>query len=394
MPLLAGSASFQRFFIVGRAVEQLDDRFFDALTKRTFGKSPPLSDLTQIGWIGSRHLFDTEPAPDTVAFGRFAHLALRVDRLKAPPAIVRSYIRIEEQSLLAAGGREQLSRTERRKAREAALARAEAEQKSGDFRRIAAYPVLVDLDRRCVYLGNTGTATAERLMLLFAETFGGALEPADPAHLALRLLGSGRTAALLDRVTPARFAEPPDGFAEPDGAAGAADLSFLGKELLTWLWYHSDRDEGPLALRTSGQVAVLIDRTLRLRCDFGLTGTTTITADSPALLAESRAALRIGKQPTRMGLILGGPWGEARLTLDGPRLLISGLTLPEPQTTRTARERIEERFELIADLAEIVDAIFELFLTQRLGPDWPQQRDAIAAWATGRVTARRLRTAQ
>ena len=55
----------------------------------------------------------------------------------------------------------------------------------------------------------------------------------------------------------------------------------------------------------------------------------------------------------------GGALGEFRLTLDGERLAVSSLILPENQAEQDPRARLEGRFEAIADLArsEGVDAL-------------------------------------
>ena len=168
----SGSVSFQKLFIEGSRVGEVDDAFVEALDARAFGKSGALRDDTQLGWIGPDHLFQTEILADDVAFGRFVHLALRVDRLKAPPNVLKSYVRMEQQIALQASGREFLSRSEKRVAKEAALARVDKEIRAGGFRRMNAYPVLIDLERRTVYLAAPGALVADLLMQLFSEPEG------------------------------------------------------------------------------------------------------------------------------------------------------------------------------------------------------------------------------
>jgi hypothetical protein len=317
--LASGLASFQRFFVTGELPDEVTAAFVQALTARSFGRSGPLRDDTQVGWIGPRHLFETDLDAEQIACGAFAHLGLRVDRLSVPANVLRSYVALEEQAAREASGRDVLSRTQQRQAREAARERATQEQQSGAFRRPKSYPVLIDLARRMVYLGGTSPTLADKLMVLFNDTFGTPLEPADPGRLAERhILTLRRSARPLEQLAPATFVAPPDG--SDGGIEIASDLSFLGRELLTWLWYHSNVDDGPLQLDGKREVALMIDKTARLKCAFGLTGVTAITADTPTRLPEARAALRIGKLPTRLGLVLGSTVGEYRFVLDGQRL--------------------------------------------------------------------------
>jgi hypothetical protein len=365
-----------------------------SIREHAFGRLAVDADDTQVGWIGPRHIFDTEVSADRIAVGSFLNLAVRVDRLRPPANVVRGYIRMAEEAALAASGREYLSKLEKRKARETAVTQAEQEARSGAFRRSSAYPVLIDLAAATVYLASASASLADRVMKLFSDTFGAALEPADPQRLAFRLLSpSGNTRAL--EVLPAeRFVRPPDGYRESEAAGFAAgDLSFLGRELLTWLWFRSDADDAVLRIRSGDQVSAAVDRSLRLKCVFDLTGVTTVTADAPTRLPESKAALRIGKLPVRAGLVLDSPAGEVRLTLDAARLTVSGLQLPEPQGVNSERERIEQRFEQISETADLLDALFELFLLTRTSSEWSGQAQQISAWAAGQPRERLMRAA-
>jgi len=365
--------------------DEISDAFLDALNQKSFGKLGPLPDDTQLGWVGPRHVFETEIAAEHVSFGRFAHAGLRVDRLRAPANVLKSYVQIEKEAALQVAGREYLSRGELKNARQRAVDRAEAEARSGSFRRISAYPVLIDLSDRTVYLGNTSPTLADKLMQLFNDTFGCALEPGGPERVALRLLSAARNEQALDKLTPFRLVHAPEGF-DGDDARFERDLSYLGKEFLTWLWFQTDRDAGPLRVQTGDEVTVMLDRTLALKCDFGLTGSDVINCDGPTRLPEARSALRIGKQPTRAGLIVGGPLGEFRFTLDGPRWTLSSLALPESEADRGERERVEQRFELVADAAALIDALFDIFLQKRSGRAWEGELREMRAWASGTPT--------
>ena len=391
MAFASGPVSYQRFFVTGSIPADVTDEVVKSFQDHAFGRLAPTPDDVQIGWVGPRHLFETEIVAEHIAWGRFVHLAVRVDRLAAPPNVVRSYVRMEEEAALKASGREYLSRTERRRAREAAALRAEEEARSGGFRRMNSYPVLIDLEGATVYVGGLGAKLGEHVMKLFSDTFGRALEPADAEHAATRLMLASRNARALEHLRPSHLVDPPEGYAEPTTDFAALDLNFLGRELLTWLWFRTDTEEGPLRLRDGGEITVMLDRTLRLKCDYGLSGTDVITADGPTSLPDARAALRTGKQPTKAGLILGGPLGEFRLTLDALRMAVSGLILPEPDEEQDARGRVEQRFESVADAADLLDALFELFLVQRTSKEWNRVVRAMSEWAGGRESVPALR---
>jgi hypothetical protein len=129
---------------------------------------------------------------------------------------------------------------------------------------------------------------------------------------------------------------------------------------------------------------------MRLKCDFGLTGTDLISADTPTALPEARAALQAGKQPVKLGLVLGASIGEFRLTLDAERFTVTGLVVPEPDgSDGDERGRLEQRFESTADAASLLDALYEQFLLQRVAADWDVELEEMSAWARGQKRVRR-----
>ncbi len=381
MSFASGSVSFQRFYIQGNLPSDVTAELVEPLAARAFGQQPVQSDHTQIGWLGPRHLFDTRIDPEQIAFGRFAHLAVRLDKLAPPANVLRSYVRMEEQAAMQASGRPFLSRSERRQAREAAVLKAEQEAREGAFRRMSSCPVLIDLEAGVLYLGTTAAGMGERVMQLFRDTFGGSLEPVDAGQLAARLMIAARNSRALDNLAPFHLVKPPADEAGADFAG--LTLGFLGREFLTWLWYRCDCGEGRIRLSGGDEIAVMIDRTLRLKCAFGLSGTDVITADGPGALPEARAALSTGKLPTRAGLIVGGALGEFRFTLDAERMAVSGLVLPEPEERADGRARLEQRFESIADAADLLDGLFELFLVERTASDFAATLRKMSAWAAG-----------
>lgn len=385
MGFASGAASFQRFFIGGKLAGEVDDQFIAALQKHAFGHSPPLPDATQSGWVGPRHLFQTDFTAEQITTGPFVHLALRLDQLKPPPAVVRAYRQLEEQTLLENSGREFLSRSERRQARDAAVSRAEAEARQGMYRRMNAYPVLIDLANPAVYLGTLSASVGDRLSQLFYDTFGFYLESAGPEAVAGRLAAAANQTRALENLNPFTLAPAPSGERDDGPAEFAGDLAFLGKELLTWIWHQTDAEHTRLRIHTGDEITVMIDKVMRLKCDFGMTGTDVITADGPSTLPEAHAALASGKQPDKIGLIIAtGAIGELRFVLEGPRLTVSGLVIPEDEeASRTAAERLEARFEMIADTAHLLDALFDTFLQRRWARDWEQDLRKMTAWARG-----------
>ncbi len=380
MAFASGAVTFRRYRVLNCEHKSVDDAFIEALSNNAFSRySTMADDDLEIGWITQQHLFDTGFAGEKVAVGRFAQFSMRVDRNSVPGSILRSYIQIEEAAALDASGKDFLSKSDKRQAKEAAVSKADKEARSGAFRRIAAYPVLWDLDNGILYFGNGSSGANEKMQRLFIDTFDVLLEPMTTHYLGARISEQKKKHRGFEDAAPAHLITPPGG-AESDGfEADPEDRGFLGREFLSWLWYRADKSEGLFSLGGQNEVGISIVKQIHLKCDFGLTGSSTIKEDAPTLLPESKAALGAGKQPAKLGLLFGGTTGEWAFMLDAVQFGVSGLTLPDSdQKDKTAR--LEERFEAIAELGTVLDNLFGQFLDLRLSADWSKHSQAMMKW--------------
>lgn len=382
MGFASGSITFRRYYLCGEHPGSLSEEWFEALAGHAFGQGgEETSDGIESGWIVPTHLFDVDfSAPQRVTVGRFVYLAMRLDRTAAPAPIVKSYRKQEEEAALAASGGEVLGRAERSLARQAAADRAQREARKGMFRRVAAYPVLIDLEDGVVYFGNTGSTAGDKLLTLFSDTFQTTLAPATIEEAGYRIaerIGASRS---FDEATPAHFADPP----AMDGEIASAefpgnDRRFLGREFLTWLWYRTDAAEGLFELDGDRSVALSIHRMMHLECGYNLTGRDSIVTEAPARSPEAWAALGIGKQPTKVALLIGADQDEWSLSLDGPAWNVSGLVLPPPEESDPLG-RLEERFNGMRRVGRTLDQLLAVFLRCRLGAAWKAESAAIRAW--------------
>ncbi len=378
MGFASGPITFRRFFI-GEPLPKSTNRIVECLRKQAFGQNDPSADGVQAGWVSPEHLFDSDITEPKVCYDRFVFVQMRIDRTSPSGAIVRSYVRMEELAALDASGNEYLNKKERQLARESALARAREEAAKGLFRRPAAIPVLIDTRSQTVYFGNLGDVAGDRFLLLFRDTFDVALEPATSGCIAHRIMSAAGDSRSVEDARPFHLTAAPVEQSDDESFNGPADPSFLGREFLTWLWFQTDAKAGSFALG-GDPVTAMMTQSLRLDCDFKLTGSTSIRADGTASAPEARAGLAIGKQPTRAGLLLSCKTGDYFLVLDGPRFNLSSLRIPEP-AEHDAQGRLEERFNHICDVAGIMDMLFGLFLGRRAASDWDAERSAMTIWA-------------
>jgi hypothetical protein len=391
MGFAGGSMTFKRFFVSGQGPQRVDEPLLEQLAARAIGAgSVRTSDKTEIGWTTGDHILDTrfDFTKNAVADG--LHAAVRIDTHKPPADLVRSYQRLSEQAMLEASGREFLSRAERREAREQALSRADAEARSGNFRRMSAVPVFWDLTRNEVYLGSAGSTVVERFTLLFRETFDLALVAASAGEIAGRWAARSGETRLFDDCTPAPLVSPPDG-AETAAEGGfhgeASARDFLGTEWLVWLWYVTQAESPEITTGLGQSVTVLFEKTLQLECAFKLSGRLGISAEGPTQLPEALVALAGGKRPVRAGLQLALHGDVFGLALRGDGMNFSGVQVPVPEDVSSPRAVFEDRIEKLRELLDAVGDLYGVFLKRRLSSRWPQTLTAIRGWiASNRPT--------
>lgn len=194
---------------------------------------------------------------------------------------------------------------------------------------------------------------------------------------------------------------------------------FVGRELLLFLWFESEILEATLATKAHGSFGFWLEGRLVLSAGQEVT---TIKGSSPGNHREAKEALLRGKLPDLAAVHLSWGGRDATFTLKGETLAIAGLKLPKPggddapeSTTAEAPRRaprprrkggaldpakaralaaeadavlahedLAERMRVTREIETVVEALYEDFLTLRLGPAWSAfVLPAIEAWTSG-----------
>lgn len=397
MGFAAGNVSFKRYYIDGRPPKSLTDNWRARLAEHAFGQHGcATSDGIETGWIVPTHLFDTDfDDPTRITFERYVYVAMRMDRTAAPAAIVKSYQRMEEAGARDSGDQAFLSSAQRKLAREAAVRRAETEARKGAFRRIAAYPLLIDMQEGIVYSSASSKAAADKLIALFRDTFDHSLTPAGVEEIAYRKSVEMGVQRSFEDALPQPFVDPTGGDASAEQLPGQ-DRSHLGWEFLTWLWFSIKTREGIFETESAGEAAVAMQRAISMDCSHAFSGRMMLTTDSPATAPETHAALAVGKVVNKLSLLISTRAGDWSLTLGGSDLAVSGLTM-EPFEEKDPRAICEYRFDQVRQAAGTIDALLTAFLRVRFGQGWTKEYSNMRIWASGdsspRTMAPRLVTA-
>ncbi len=392
MGFAGGSVSFKRFFVDGKSYAQADQPLLDKLSARAMGAdSIRTADQTELGWTTGEHILDVDFDFEKNVVADGLHFALRIDTNKPPGDLVRSYQKMNEQTMLEAGGREYLTKAQRKEAREQALSKAEAEARGGMFKRMRQIPAFWDLKRNEVYLGGSSNQVVDQFMLLFRQSFERALTPATAGEMAARWSAGAGLARAFDDCQPAHFIQPPEGSDTQDDGEGlgeSREKDFLGTEWLTWLWYVAHAESPELAGRQGQPITVLFEKALQMECAYKISGSLGLKADSPTRLPEALVGLAGGKRPVKAGLQLAVHGDVYSLGIRGDMMHFSGVKLPPPEDVGTPRMVFEDRIERLRDLIDATNDLYIGFLKRRLSGKWSKTLNSMRNWiAAGRQAA-------
>lgn len=411
MPFRSGSISYSRFGVSGSLPDDANDGALALLGRHVVKQRALSAEGTLSGWCTGRHVFDADFCWEHCGFSGAILCAMRVDRAKVPPEIRRAYVAMAEDERRAAeatakasdGPASPLSRAARREAKADAERRCKEEIADGRYRRIGMVPVLFDLVHRSVLTPASGDAAFKELKALVEATYGCRLERRSAGGLAADILGARGMTPDLDDALPEAFTAPPAeavARAQEEGArvgqrpevpwalAGGDRNDFLGNAFLMWLWWQAEAREGVIETATV-QVAVMVDKLLELECPWGVGGKATLRGTMPTRSVEAAKALQSGKWPRRMGLLVAAHGQEFECTLQGDRFAVGGLKLQPPEeAANTPRLEIEDRLDRLGTFDAVLVALYDQFLRERFGREWPTRRQQITEWISARSAVR------
>jgi hypothetical protein len=389
---LKGSVTFTRFrHDLPKPKNFSEDPHLAALRSRALGRNW-LGVDTLVGWSAGESVLDEAFTELKNVYPDHLAVDLWTQTNKLPGDLLHAYYTADLRALSANNPSGYPSAKQKREARESARDRLEEEARDGRFRKRKCVPVLWDAVRNEVFLGSTSAATAEKLERLFQKTFGsdGSHGVLPSGHL--RAITAGELAV---RLFPAAEHERLSGFVpgttpEADGPGWAKDsVDFLGNEFLLWLWFFAEQHGDTLQLPDGSEVTFMFSGGVKVDDPRGQTGHGTLNSRSAVRLPEAKAAVRAGKLPRKAALTLVHHDDQYSFVLAAETLAVTSAKLPPPGEDVNGRAREEHRLQAVRDLAELVEAMFEAFLTRRLSPGWSAELREIQQWLArgGRVAA-------
>ncbi len=354
----SGSVSFRLFYLQ----QQYDSSLVDAFARHV---APPIDSLGRDpihGWVTGRHLFDRAIADETCVIGPYLHAQwLRAEK-KVPPALLRAYVRMEEDLECRARGVEFLPRA----------ARAEIRQRVTDSLlpkmppTLTSIPVAVDFRNNLLVAGAMSDKQIDTLAPAFKETAG-----------TLPLLLTPETAAMRRKQINANDLEPVS--FSPDTALDPPNESTLGMDFLTWLWFTWEKEGGVGHLPDDSEFGVMLEGPLTFFREGQGAHEAVLRKGSPLNSREAGTALLCGKKLKRAKVVIAHSDDVFSATIDAD-FAFRSLKLPRGEQT-DANGRFEERMRMIETFWSAWLALFDRFLDLRTDAQaWPKTLDAMRQW--------------
>jgi hypothetical protein len=384
MGFMNGRLTFVRYKVSGAGPLPFGEDVLEAIQGHAIGKRGPAEaqDGVSFGWSGGDHVLDVQFDLAKNVLGDAIHLAWRIDTDKIPGDLLKAYTRIEVDARAQLNPSGKPTKAQREEAKEAALARAQAEAADGRYRRMKHFPLLWDGASNVLYAGTTSPSALDRLHVLFKETFDRTLESLTAGRLADDQAAArgesteedGEEAGTLSLFNEANGIQAV-AWSNPDGA----HKDFWGNEFLIWLWHTLQVDGDTIALADGSEATVMMAKTLMLDCPRGETGRDSLTNEGPTRMPEAFRALQAGKLPRKAGLVIVRHGQQYELTLQAETLAVSGAALPKAEEV-SGHEAQLARLEGLRHLVETLDLIYEAFGRRRSSRDWAGELGRIRQW--------------
>lgn len=343
-----------------------DAGFLEMLrSKRFLSIERAASEETSVGWVTPGDPTGETFALDDMVAGNCWWLRFRMDAKKLPA----SKLQMEIANAERARGKK-LSARERRELKD----HLHEQLLPGILPRTTFVDVVLSsTDRRVALVLSSSKAAREAFGELAHASFG----------FSPTLVTSGYMAeqVLVDRPMPipTRF---PGGGPRQLQIASAAD--FLGDEFLLWLWWKWETRGGEFTLPGDpiGVVGIAIDD--RVEFEAGDDETSLVLRHGLTTRSqEARAALRNGRVPTKVRMLIAEATNQWTVTLDGASLAMGSVRLPEDaDDCETVDDRTGDRSAHWILLQQIVARLFGEFLQARLY-EWTTVSRELTEWMRG-----------
>jgi len=169
-----------------------------------------------------------------------------------------------------------------------------------------------------------------------------------------------------------------------DLALAERENTILGQDFLTWLWHVTEARGGVFKDKDGREFHLRMEERLSVQGGDG-EGMESASVKSPSgELTEARSGLRTGKKVNRAQLRFDRDPEAWQVTIKDSDFSLSGLKTPKVESGRNEDDdpdaRVLEKLFLVETCLELLDSVYQEFLTVRLSSKWAEETRTVAAW--------------
>ncbi|MFO7570343.1 MAG: recombination-associated protein RdgC [Smithellaceae bacterium] len=356
MGLLKGNFSFMQFEVEGKLPQDFTTFINNRIKSNSFRESRNAAEEKRLGWVSLTDILDTDFENANYALGDYLIFSLRVDRKVIAPKLLKLRLMEEQRRVLAASGQTRLGKQTNENIKE--KIRLDLMTKSEPVPTF--YDVCWAVGQNKVYFSSLSDKVADDFVDLFKKTFSLGLK---------RILPQEHPLALKSKA---------------EGAVPAEELSLIGREFLTWLWYKSEERNGRIALAPGEEVEMHLHKRIALEAGEGEYAQGVVCSGLHTELTEGKEAIRRGKKVKEAGVKMLRDQNEWEFNFKADTFYYQSLKMPvadwqeEPADPAAG---LLERIYLIENAVKTMDHLFEGFLTIRLSDQWTKtEKPLLAKW--------------
>ena len=356
MGLVKGNFSFMQFSVEGQLPQAFTAFINTRIKGSSFREARNSTEEKRMGWVSVTDILDAEFEKANYVLGDYLIFSLRIDRKLISPKLMKIRLMEEQRRFLAEHGQTRIGKAMNEGLKE--KVKLELMTKSDPVP--SFYDVLWAVGQNKVYFSSLSDKVADDFVDLFKKTFS----------LSLR--------RILPQEHPQALA------AKTKNDVAVEDISLIGREFLTWLWFKSEERNGHIALSKTEEVELHLLKRIALEAGEGEYSQGVVCSGLHAELTEGKEAIRRGKKVKETGIKLHRDQNEWEFNFKADTFYFQSLKMPVVDWQETPEDptaSLLERIYLIENAVKTIDTLYESFLAIRFSKQWTEnEKPLVTQW--------------
>jgi recombination associated protein RdgC len=356
MGLIKGSFTFMRFEVEGQLPQAFSNFVMSRMKSNAFREARNTTEEKRMGWVSLTDILDSDFEKADYALGDYLIFSMRVDRKVVPSKLMKIRLLEEQRRYLAEKGPIRIGKA----AYESIKEKVKLDLFAKNDPVPSFYDVLWAVGQKKIYFSSLSEKVADDFVDLFKKTFSLGLKRILPHEHPLALKSKAQSTVPAD------------------------ELSLIGREFLTWLWFKSEERNGSIALSQTEDIELHLLKRIALEAGEGEYSEGVVCSGLHAELPEGKEAIRRGKKVKETWIKLRRNQNEWDFNFKADTFSFQSLKMPKTDRQEEPEDpagALLERIYVIENAVKTMDALFEAFLKIRFTNVWPEkEKPQLGRW--------------